>query len=114
MEERKALRSNSIKALPSLSIYGANREARRRLLRQTYKEAFLTYEEAKRTIREEDRKQLEKFKSYSGYIKNQILFIKEEAAREGKTLTDQEALDILTKRAEEARRQELLEGSDEE
>lgn len=99
MEERKALRANSFKVITQPNIYGSNHEARRRLLRSVYKEQFLTYEEAKRTIREEDKKRLKKIGSFTTFLQKQIESIREEAAREGKTLSEQEIIDTITKRA---------------
>lgn len=99
MEERKALRANSFKVITQPNIYGSNHEARRKLLRRVYKEQFLTYEEAKRAIREEDRKRLKKIGSFTSFLQDQIKSVREEAAREGKTLTEQEVIDIITQRA---------------
>lgn len=92
---------NAPKITPSISIYGTNRQNRRSLLRRTYKEAFLSYTEAKRAIREQDKETLKKFRSFTGFIKERIKDVQEEFRALGQELTEAEALQKVQQQAAE-------------
>lgn len=105
-EELKALRKGSVKVTQPFLIYGANRLTRRTQLRQVYKEGFLSWEEAKQAIREEDRKKLRKFANFKAFIQGRIEEVKEECRKQGEEITDEQAFEIVKKQAADETRQQ--------
>jgi len=103
-EERRQLRQSCIKITQPFLIYGANRQTRRSQLRKTYKEAFTDWGKAKEAIRQEDRKKLKEFTTFSRFLKTRIEEIKAEFEAKGESISETEAFEIVKKRAEEEAR----------